>query len=152
MAASTTRRGQALLNGQGRLTSTYADAMALGAHTKAWLRQPTDEAFKQKHRSRLHRTFPCPRTARLREALVTKPGINTVQDLADSEGIAVGRLVGCLRRSSQSFVGHSGEAALDQSIMIARSRALTTSPPRTPPARLTPPPRLKKLMARRGRP
>ena len=45
---------------------------------------------------------------------VTTPGINTMQELADSEGIEVDCLGGRLRSLSQSFVGPLAEAALER--------------------------------------
>ena len=45
---------------------------------------------------------------------VTTPGINTLQELADSEGIEVDCLGGRLRSLSQSFVGPLAEAALER--------------------------------------
>jgi DeoR/GlpR family transcriptional regulator of sugar metabolism len=45
---------------------------------------------------------------------VTAPGINTLQELAESEGIEVDCLGGRLRSVSQSFVGPLAEAALER--------------------------------------
>ncbi|MDQ0770212.1 hypothetical protein QF031_002961 [Pseudarthrobacter defluvii] len=45
---------------------------------------------------------------------VTTTGINTLQELADSEGIEVDCLGGRLRGVSQSFVGPLAEAALER--------------------------------------
>lgn len=45
---------------------------------------------------------------------VTTPGINTMQELADSEGIEADCLGGRLRSLSQSFVGPLAEAALER--------------------------------------
>ncbi len=45
---------------------------------------------------------------------MTTPGINTLQELADCEGIEVDCLCGRLRGVSQSFVGPLAEAALER--------------------------------------
>jgi len=45
---------------------------------------------------------------------VTTPGINTMQELAESEGIEVDCLGGRLRSVSQSFVGPLAEATLER--------------------------------------
>jgi hypothetical protein len=113
----------ALLNGQGRLARTYGGAMAMGAHPEASLRQRTGEAFEQKHAiARWAAAVIVPGESILLDAgstvgalahelrgfdrlSVTTPGINTMQELAESEGIEVDCLGGRLRSVSQSFVG-----------------------------------------------
>ena len=108
VTASTIRRDLALLNGQGRLARTYGGAMALGAHPEASLRQRTGEAFEQKHAiARWAASVIRPGENILLDAgstvgalahelrgfdklSVTTPGINTKQELADSEGIEAG--------------------------------------------------------------
>jgi DeoR/GlpR family transcriptional regulator of sugar metabolism len=129
---STIRRDLALLNGQGRLARTYGGAMALGAHPEASLRQRTGEAFEQKHAiARLAATLVQPGENIMLDAgstvgalahelrsftnlSVTTPSINTLQELADSEGIALDCLGGRMRSLSQSFVGPLAEASLER--------------------------------------
>ncbi|GAA1253727.1 hypothetical protein GCM10009589_00770 [Arthrobacter pascens] len=117
----------------GRLARTYGGAMALGAHhPEASLRQRTGEAFEQKHAiARWAASVIQPGESILLDAgstvgalahelrgfeklSVTTPGINTMQELADSEGIDVDCLGGRLRSLSQSFVGPLAEAALER--------------------------------------
>ena len=132
VTASTIRRDLALLNGQGRLARTYGGAMALGAHPEASLRQRTGEAFEQKHAiAKWAAAVIRPGENILLDAgstvgalahelrgfeklSVTTPGINTMQELAESEGIEVDCLGGRLRSLSQSFVGPLAEAALER--------------------------------------
>ena len=132
VTASTIRRDLALLNGQGRLARTYGGAMAMGAHPEASLRQRIGEAFEQKHAiARWAASVIRPGENILLDAgstvgalahelrnfdplSVTTPGINTLQELADSEGIEVNCLGGRLRTLSQSFVGPLAEAALER--------------------------------------
>lgn len=132
VTASTIRRDLALLNGQGRLARTYGGAMALGAHPEASLRQRTGEAFEQKHAiARLAATLVRPGESIMLDAgstvgalahelrsfanlSVTTPSINTLQELADSEGITLDCLGGRMRSLSQSFVGPLAEASLER--------------------------------------
>ncbi|MFF2840844.1 DeoR/GlpR family DNA-binding transcription regulator [Paenarthrobacter sp. NPDC057981] len=132
VTASTIRRDLALLNSQGRLARTYGGAMALGAHPEPSLRQRTGEAFEQKHaiargaaaevRAGENILLDAGSTVgALAHELrgfgplsVTTPGINTLQELADSEGIEVDCLGGRLRTLSQSFVGPLAEVALER--------------------------------------
>ncbi|MGF9648738.1 DeoR/GlpR family DNA-binding transcription regulator [Pseudarthrobacter oxydans] len=170
VTASTIRRDLALLNGQGRLARTYGGAMALGAHPEASLRQRTGEAFEQKHaiarwaasviRTGENILLDAGSTAgalahELRgfeKLSVTTPGINTMQELAESEGIEVDCLGGRLRSLSQSFVGPLAEAALERmsfdrvflgaDAVTAEDGICEADHAQT---------RLKELMARRGR-
>ncbi len=132
VTASTIRRDLALLNGQGRLARTYGGAMALGAHPEASLRQRTGEAFEQKHAiARLAATLVRPgenimldagstigalahELRSFQDLFVTTPGINTLQELADSEGVTLDCLGGRMRSLSQSFVGPLAEASLER--------------------------------------
>ncbi|GAA5198096.1 DeoR/GlpR family DNA-binding transcription regulator [Arthrobacter gyeryongensis] len=132
VTASTIRRDLALLNGQGRLARTYGGAMALSAHPEASLRQRTGEAFEQKQAiARWAASTVQPGENILLDAgstvgalahelrdfdrlSVTTPGINTMQELADSEGVEVDCLGGRLRSLSQSFVGPLAETALER--------------------------------------
>lgn len=109
-----------LLNGQGRLDRTYGGATALGAHREASLSQRTGEAFEQEHVSaRWAASVVRPGENILLDVgsavgalahelrnfdrlSVTTPGINTVQELADSEGFEVDCMGGRLRSLSQS--------------------------------------------------
>jgi DeoR/GlpR family transcriptional regulator of sugar metabolism len=106
--------------------------MALGARPEASLRQHTGEAFEQKHAiARWAAAVIQPGENILLDAgstagalahelrgfgplSVTTPGINAVQELADSEGIEVDCLGGRLRGVSQSFVCPLAEAALER--------------------------------------
>jgi DeoR/GlpR family transcriptional regulator of sugar metabolism len=128
VTASTIRRDLALLNGQGRLARTYGRAMPLSAHPEASLRQRTREALEQMHAIarwaasviRLGENIlldagstvgALAHELRSFEKLsVTTPGINTMQELADSEGIEMDCLGGRLRSLSQSFVGPLAES------------------------------------------
>jgi DeoR/GlpR family transcriptional regulator of sugar metabolism len=170
VTASTIRRDLALLNGQGRLARTYGGAIALGAHPEASLRQRTGEAFEQKHAiARWAASVIVPGENILLDAgstvgalahelrsfenlTVTTPGINTMQELADSEGVELDCLGGRLRGVSQSFVGPLAEAALERmtfdrvflgaDAVTAEDGICEADHSQT---------RLKELMARRGR-
>jgi DeoR/GlpR family transcriptional regulator of sugar metabolism len=170
VTASTIRRDLALLNSQGRLARTYGGAMALGAHPEASLRQRTGEAFEQKHAiARWAASVVQPGENILLDAgstagalahelrgfgplSVTTPGLNTLQELADSEGIEVDCLGGRLRGVSQSFVGPLAEASLERmsfdrvflgaDAVTAEDGICEADHAQT---------RLKELMARRGR-
>jgi len=132
VTASTIRRDLALLNGQGKLARTYGGAMAMGAHPEASLRQRTGEAFEQKSAiARFAAALVQPGESILLDGgstvgalahelrnfeklSVTTPGINTLQELADSPGIDVVCLGGRLRALSQSFFGPLAEASLER--------------------------------------
>jgi len=132
VTASTIRRDLARLNGQGRLARTYGGAMALGAHPEASLRQRTGEAFDEKHAiARLAAALVGRGESIMLDAgstvgalahelrsfedlFVTTPGINTLQELADSEGVTIDCLGGRMRSLSQSFVGPLAEASLER--------------------------------------
>lgn len=105
--------------------------MALGAHPEASLRQRIGEAFGQKHAiARWAASGIVPGESILLDVgstegalvhelrgfdrlSVTTPGIKTMQELADSEGIEVNCLGSRLHSVSQSFVGPLAEAALE---------------------------------------
>ena len=132
VTASTIRRDLADLNAQGKLARTYGGAVALGAHPEPSLRQRTGEAFEQKHAIAAWAAAEVKdgenilldggstvgamaHALRDRENLsVATPGINTLQELADSPGIQVDCLGGRLRGVSQTFVGPIAEAALER--------------------------------------
>jgi len=132
VTASTIRRDLAQLNEQGKLARTYGGAVALGAHPESSLRQRTGEAFEQKHAIAgwaASQVKPGESilldggstVGALAHALrdgenltVVTPGLNTLQELADSPGIEVDCLGGRLRRVSQTFVGPIAEAALER--------------------------------------
>jgi DeoR/GlpR family transcriptional regulator of sugar metabolism len=132
VTASTIRRDLAQLNEQGKLARTYGGAVALGAHPEPSLRQRTGEAFEQKQAIAAWAVSEVKEgenvlldggstvgamahALRGRENLsVTTPGINTLQELADSPGIQVDCLGGRLRGVSQTFVGPLAEAALER--------------------------------------
>ena len=169
VTASTIRRDLALLDAQGRLARTYGGAIAVGAQPEASLRQRTGESFEQKQaiarwaaaviRPGENILLDAGSTAgalahELREfekLTVTTPGINTMQELAESDGIEVNCLGGRLRNLSQSFVGPLAEAALERmsfdrvflgaDAVTAEDGICEADPAQT---------RLKELMARRG--
>ncbi|WP_314194404.1 DeoR/GlpR family DNA-binding transcription regulator [uncultured Arthrobacter sp.] len=132
VTASTIRRDLAHLNEEGKLARTYGGAVALGAHPEPSLRQRTGEAYEQKHAIAAWAAAEVKdgenilldggstvgalaHALRERENLsVTTPGINTLQELADSRGIRVDCLGGRLRGVSQTFVGPLAEAALER--------------------------------------
>ena len=132
VTASTIRRDLAHLNGEGKLARTYGGAVALGAHPEPSLRQRTGEAFEQKHAiaawaaAEIHEgenilldggstVGALAHALRDRDNLtVATPGINTLQELADSPGVQVDCLGGRLRGVSQTFVGPLAEAALER--------------------------------------
>jgi DeoR/GlpR family transcriptional regulator of sugar metabolism len=132
VTASTIRRDLAHLNEQGKLARTYGGAVALGAHPEPSLRQRTGEAYEQKHAIAAwaagevkdgenilldggSTVGALAHALRGRENLsVTTPGINTLQELADSPGIQVDCLGGRLRGVSQTFVGPLAEATLER--------------------------------------
>jgi DeoR/GlpR family transcriptional regulator of sugar metabolism len=132
VTASTIRRDLAQLNEQGKLARTYGGAVALGAHPEPSLRQRTGEAFEQKQAIAAWAAGQVQdgeivlldggsTVGALAHALrgrgnlsVTTPGINTLQELADSPGIQVDCLGGRLRGVSQTFVGPLAEAALER--------------------------------------
>lgn len=132
VTASTIRRDLALLNDQGLLARTYGGAMVLGAHPEASLRQRTGEAFEEKHAiARLAATLVRPGESIMLDAgstigalarelrsfqdlSVTTPGINTLQELADSQGVTLDCLGGRMRSLSRSFVGPLAEASLER--------------------------------------
>ncbi|MGX5716324.1 hypothetical protein [Arthrobacter sp. MAHUQ-56] len=118
--ASTTRCGLELLNSQGRLAWTYGAAMALAAHPEPSLLQRSGDAFDQKPaiaRSAASAIQPgenilldtgstggaLAHELRGFGLLLTTPGINTLQEVADSEGIEVECLGGRLRGVLQSL-------------------------------------------------
>lgn len=132
VTASTIRRDLAQLNEQGKLARTYGGAVALGAHPEPSLRQRTGEAFEQKQAIAAWAAAEIQEgenilldggstVGALAHALrgrgnlsITTPGINTLQELADSPGIDVDCLGGRLRSVSQTFVGPLAEAALER--------------------------------------
>ena len=132
VTASTIRRDLAHLNTQGKLARTYGGAVALGAHPEPSLRQRTGEAFEQKQAIAAWAATEIQdgenilldggstagalaHALREREGLsVATPGINTLQELADSPGVQVDCLGGRLRGVSQTFVGPLAEAALER--------------------------------------
>ena len=132
VTASTIRRDLAHLHEEGKLARTYGGAVALGAHPEPSLRQRTGEAYEQKHAIAAWAAAEVKdgenilldggstvgalaHALRGRENLsVTTPGINTLQELADSPGIQVDCLGGRLRDVSQTFVGPLAEAALER--------------------------------------
>ena len=68
---------------------------------------------------------------------MTTPGVNTLQELADSEDIEMDCLGGWLRGVSQSCVGPLAEAALERMSLTGCSSAPTLSPLRTASAKPT---------------
>ncbi len=169
VTASTIRRDLAQLNEQGKLARTYGGAVALGAHPEPSLRQRTGEAFEQKQAIAAWAASEVKEgenilldggstvgalahALRDREDLsVTTPGINTLQELADSPGITVDCLGGRLRGLSQTFVGPIAEAALER---MSFDRVFLGADAVTVDAGLCEADqaqtRLKELMARRG--
>lgn len=131
--------------------------MAAGAHPEASLRQRTGEAFEQKHTiARRAASIIVPGENILLDAgsivgalahelrgfeklLVTTPGVNTMQELADSEGIEVDCLGDRLRSVSQSFVGPLAEAALERMSFDRVFLGAEPSPLRTASAKPTTP-------------
>lgn len=169
VTASTIRRDLAQLNGQGKLARTYGGAVALGAHPESSLRQRTGEAFEQKQAIAAWAASEVQEgenilldggstlgalahALRGRENLsVTTPGINTLQELADSPGIEVYCLGGRLRAVSQTFIGSLAELALERMSFdrvflgadaVTAERGLCEADQAQT--------RLKELMARRG--
>lgn len=132
VTASTIRRDLADLNAQGKLARTYGGALPMGAHPEPSLRQRTGEAFEQKSAIAGWAASEVKdgenilldggsTLGALAHALrdrtnlsVTTPGINTLQELADSPGVQVDCLGGRLRGVSQTFVGPIAEAALER--------------------------------------
>jgi DeoR/GlpR family transcriptional regulator of sugar metabolism len=169
VTASTIRRDLAQLNEQGKLARTYGGAVALGAHPEPSLRQRTGEAFEQKQAIAAWAAAEVKdgesilldggstvgalaHALRERDNLtVATPGINTLQELADSPGVQVDCLGGRLRGVSQTFVGPLAEAALER---MSFDRVFLSADAVTAEDGLCEADhaqtRLKELMARRG--